>query len=170
MEEAGNSPESIKTISAIDLKLMGEIKQKTKALAKALQKSNLSKAEMKKIVKKTYNFCQVLPEDKLCTNYRDLKHFADLLSQNPKAKEKLKKAAVDLIASLEKAVVAEKHTPEENAGGLSIYLPENGMLESYDRRDPTMKALLNPKQIYEKTDWAKGNQWDEFLQGLKEEN
>ncbi|MCL5037877.1 MAG: clostripain-related cysteine peptidase [Chloroflexi bacterium] len=169
VDEAGKAKDAMKTISAIDLKQMNDIKDKTNTLAKELQKSSLSKTEIEKIIKNTYNYCQVLPNEKLCTDYRDLSHFAKQLIAAEGAGDGLKSAAKELVESIGSAVVAEAHVDGEvgAAGGLSIYLPGNGMLEKYDRQD-TGQSFINPRNIYMETDWAKDTQWDEWVQGLKE--
>lgn len=169
VDEAGKAQDAMKTISAIDLKQMNNVKDKTNALAKELQKSSLSKAEVENIIKNTYNYCQVLPDEKLCIDYRDLSHFAKQIIASEGAGDGLKSAAKELVESIGSAVVAEAHVDGEvgAAGGLSIYLPGNGMLEKYDRQD-TGQSFINPRQIYMETDWAKDTQWDEWVQGLKD--
>jgi hypothetical protein len=167
VEEAGKAPNAIKTMSIIDLKKMEAVKNNSDVLAKALLKSSMPKEELKKIVESTFNFCQVLPDDKLCTNYRDLFQFADGLAKAPGAEDQIKQAALELKQSIKEAVIAEIHTEEEHSTGLSIYLPSNGMLESYDRRDPGAKLPMNPKEIYNELEWAKDTSWDELVQSLK---
>ena len=166
-EEAAKDTEAMKTVSLVDLKQMDEVRKNTDRLAQSLLKSHISTGELKKLIHNTYNFCRVDPQDKLCTEYRDLYHFAEQLSVYPGSEPPVRKAAQEVMKSVKSAVVAQEHQGEGEINGLAVYLPEDGMLGFYDGRYTETKVTLDVPRAYHQTDWARDTQWDEWLNTLK---
>jgi len=165
-KEAEIDSKAMKTISLLDLKQMEQVKQTTDHLAQSLLKSHISSQELKKIISHTYNFCRVEPGDKLCNEYRDLYHFAELLSLNSGVEPEVKKAALEVMQSIKSAVIQEGHQGKGDINGLAIYLPKDGMLNYYDGRNTESKVAVNVPAVYRSTDWARETKWDEWLGSL----
>lgn len=165
MVEEGAKDSSMKTISAVDLSEMKALEQSVDGLAGVLMNSSVSKETLRKIITSTQAYCSVFPEDKLCTNYRDLYDFCQKLIQSPDIKDpKVMEAALKTADVLQKAVIAQKQPGEgiENSHGLSIYLPADGLLESYDEKSNRLSA--KPKEAYLDLSFSQKTRWDEFLQ------
>lgn len=165
MVEEGANDSSMKTISAVDLKEMKALEQSVDGLAGVLMNSSASKETLRKVITSTQAYCSVFPEDKLCTNYRDLYDFCQKLIQSPDIKDpKVMEAALATADVIQKAVIAQKQPGEgiENSHGLSIYLPADGILESYEEKSNRLSA--KPKEAYLDLSFSQKTRWDEFLQ------
>jgi hypothetical protein len=169
MVEEGAKDSSMKTISAFDLKETRTLEKALDGLAGALMDSQVSRETLRKVITSTQSYCSVFPEDKLCTNYRDLYDFCQRLIQSPDIKDsKVMEAALRTADVLQKAVLAQKTPGEgiENSQGLSIYLPADGIPASYDEKINRLSA--KPKEAYLGLSLSRNTRWDEFLQWVGE--
>ncbi|MBI2263870.1 MAG: hypothetical protein HYU64_01650 [Armatimonadetes bacterium] len=135
VKETAKDP-AIKTMSAVDLSRLKPLHRALDRLAEALMKSELPKETLVKIVQETHNYCTVIPDETLCTDYRDLYDFARKLLSSPEVSDPaVRRAAFAVTSAVRLAVVAEAHPNEEAEGshGLSIYLPTRGLLTNYDK-------------------------------------
>lgn len=165
MVEEGTKDSSMKTISAVDLSEMKALEQAVDGLAGVLMNSSVSKETLRKIIASTQAYCSVFPEDKLCTNYRDLYDFCQKLIQSPDIKDsKVMEAALKTADVLQKAVIAQKQPGEglENSHGLSIYLTADGIPASYEEKNNRLQT--KPKEAYLNLSLSQKTRWDEFLQ------
>jgi hypothetical protein len=174
VQSAAKDSDEIKTLSAIKLRNMEYVKVAMDALARALIATDVPKETARRIIEETHNYCTVLPDDKLCTNYRDVYDFAERLLKAPDMSDRdVKKAAVAVIDALSDAVVAETHKGEgkEGSHGLAAYLPSTGFLPEYEGFIPEDKGpkvkFPPPSQRYADLSFARSSMWDELIKSLK---
>ena len=138
VKAAANFTHSIKTLSAVDLEKANLLAEKTNALAQAILNNPNDFKTVKSIISNT---------EKFYGTFRDLGHFAKLLSQ-AQVSEEVKKAATDLVGALNEYVVKEFHSnAHPNATGVSVEMPTWG----------------SPSYSYQDTSFAKDTLWDEML-------
>ncbi|MFH0802482.1 MAG: clostripain-related cysteine peptidase [bacterium] len=151
------------TQSAIDLKKMDGVKASIDNLAKSLKESNVDKEVTREIISKTQRYCNAVYY-KPYVDYRDLQDFAEKITADTRVGDQaVKKAAQDVIASVQGAVIAEEHTGKlvKDSHGMSIYLPDNYGFDQAPKAFPP--ATYQKTHHYQDTPMAKDTQWDEFL-------
>lgn len=94
---------------------------------------------------------------------RDAYHFAEKLTQDAKMPQDVKDAARATMTAIEDSVIGDGHPGKyyKNAHGMSIFMPLN-----YGHHQPDYFPIpksFDPKLHYEKTDFAKDTNWNEFL-------
>jgi len=170
VEECGKESDACKAMSAVNLKIMKNLGKAIDRLAVSLMKSSISREKLRDIITSTQNYCNVIPDEKLCRDYRDLYNFCQRIIASPDIKDKdVMESALRTIDLIQKAVVAETHPGEgiADSHGLSIYLPTKGILDEYEGRDARIHA--NPKDAYKKLSLSRQTSWDEMLENIGEE-
>ncbi|MDQ7822346.1 MAG: clostripain-related cysteine peptidase [Candidatus Eremiobacteraeota bacterium] len=127
------------TMSTIDMSKMGDVAAKVDGFAKAIIASEGSAGELKSLAGRTQSFGE----------FKDVYDFCQKVagSQNLKD-ESLKTAAKDVMASLDKAILANQHSNAyPGAHGLQIELPSWGGLSGK----------------YQDLQFAKDTSWDEAM-------
>lgn len=152
------NPEDIPTFSAVDLEKMPSVTKAVTALGQAITQSPLTGQELRGVLQDTQAFWE----------YRDLKHLATNLGQQPDAN--LAQAAVDVQVALSEAIVAEQHAASHpNAGGLQIEVhPDSEEArqaryreEALDRNDP--RPWKTTEGSYAETSFARETGWTEAI-------
>jgi len=149
VEVHSSRQEDIPTLSAIDLTKIGDLKEATDNLAKAIQKTTDTEA-VKQAIKASEHYGSIWEP---YVDFHDLGHLSELIAKNT-TDENLKKAAEAVHSAVEKAVIAKEAEPTKypNSHGISIYAPtqvgSDGKL-GYD---------------YQKLAFAKDTQWDEAVE------
>ena len=147
-------------LSAIDLTKMDALGAATTKLTAALEKSTMDSAELKEIVGATKHFCEnsrVTPD----SHYRDLGHFCNLLLENESTDAKVKKAATQVLASIDSAVLAHHTEGEgmEDTTGMSVYMPKSPMPERFNRHRSWGKF----DDSYHEIDFDKATGWSSWI-------
>lgn len=97
---------AFKTISAIDLQKMENVKNNLKKLSKALVNTKTSLTVLKDLINNSQNFSRCC-ENVFYSFYKDLYDIAKRISNHPNIKdEKLQETADDLMKSIDDAVIA----------------------------------------------------------------
>ena len=146
-------PEAMKTVSVIDLEKVRSLVSSLDSLAEDLLKIPLE--DLKAMMRRTPHMCHYFPEDKLCTNYRDLRGFLEEVRDYAKSKNLVSTRikAEKALKALDKAVLFWANSGEEvykGNTGLSAYLPPDGMLTKY-YRTYEKKATLPLEIAYQGT-------------------
>jgi hypothetical protein len=132
-------PENLTTMSAIDLSKIEKLTREIDSLAKGILSTRESNENIINIIKKTTSW----------NGYKDLYHFADMLSSDEAIKdEALKREAGIVRDAVKDAVIAEQHVPDyPNAHGLNIELPRHAPISN----------------VYQELMFAKETKWDEAM-------
>jgi hypothetical protein len=140
------------TISAVDLNALSELNAGLNSLALALQGDNQRTVAQVRTYSQSYTsvFGTNVPP-----SYIDLGHFAQLLRQQ--SGDSAVSAAVDeMLATLDQAVIAEKHGPDKPAAsGVSIYFP-NSQVYGVPAAGPESYTVIAQR-------FTELSLWDDFL-------
>ena len=140
------------TLAAIDLAAMPELTDSVNDLAFTLQETDQS------VVARARTYAQSFTSvfgGNAPPSYIDLGHFAQLL-QRESGDRNVAQAADRVLASIDEAVVAEKHGPKKpGAAGISIYFP-NSQLYRLPAAGPESYTAIARR-------FAEESLWDDFL-------
>jgi hypothetical protein len=140
------------TISAVDLNAFSALMESTNNFSFMLQNEN------PQLIAEARNYTQSYTSifgKQVPPAYIDLGHFALLLANNTKT-TKVKQAAEQLVADLQKTVIAEKHgAGKKGSTGLAIYFP-NSTLYSSPITGPQSYTAIAER-------FANDSLWDDFL-------
>ena len=164
------------TQSAIDLSKMDAVKNAADGLAGKLldrvKEDPKALLDLRADIGKTQNFlrCDMFAEPYV--DHRDLGHFAKVIAGSDHYSPEIKKAAEELKAAVQGAVIAEEHASQSNAGhvmenstGLAAYIPKD-YGHDLPRPNPIDNVPSGGTHGYEETSFAKDTKWDEMLQAV----
>jgi clostripain len=153
------------TLAAIDLSQIPTVIDSLDNLVTPLSKINQKVVAGSRSHAKTYE--NVFGED-YPAPYIDLSNFAKLI-QKDSTSENVQKAAADLQIAIKKAVIGEKHGPnQKGSNGISIYFPNSKLYQAGGSDYKTYVATANR--------FAAESLWDDYLafhytgQEIKPEN
>jgi hypothetical protein len=140
------------TLSAVDLEAMPELVDSLNRLSFALQKAS------QPVVARARNYAQSFTSvfgRNVPPSYIDLGSFVQLLKRESSDPD-VAQAADRVLASLDKAVLAEKHGPKvPGASGVSIYFPNSQLYQSPITGPQSYTAVARR--------FADDSLWDDFL-------
>jgi hypothetical protein len=140
------------TLSAVDLEAMPELMDSLNELSFALQEAS------QPVVARARNYAQSFTSvfgRNVPPSYIDLGNFAQLLKRESSEAD-VARAADRVLASLNKAVVAEKHGPKvPGASGMSIYFPNSQLYRSPVTGPQSYTAVARR--------FSDESLWDDFL-------
>jgi hypothetical protein len=140
------------TISAVDLNALPALMESTNNFAFMLQN------EDPRLIAEARNYTQSYTSifgRQVPPAYIDLGHFTLLIANNTKT-PKVKQAAGQLVADLQKTVIAEKHgAGKKGSTGLAIYFPNSTLYSSPMTGPQSYTAIANR--------FANDSLWDDFL-------
>lgn len=157
------------TLSAVDLGKIDKVVNSSDELAKALMAGTVDPSLIRKDIEKSQNYCQGL-NYKLYNDYHDVGHFAEIIKDDPKIKdENVKKAAQNVLNSIDEAVIANEHSGEKykHSTGLSTYLPIN---YGFDPQPKTDSVNFSSTHNYEGIPYAKDTNWDEMIKYIAKDS
>jgi hypothetical protein len=140
------------TLSAIDLAAMPDLIASVNDLAYALQQDNQPSVAQSRAYAQSFTsvFGRNVP-----ASYIDLGSFAQLVKRQT-SKDDVSRAVDSVLASLERAVIAERHGPgKKGATGISIYFPNSQLYQS------PMTGPQSYTAVAER--FASVSLWDEYL-------
>ncbi len=107
--------DQIETLSATDLEKIGLVADSVKGLSQAVTATGTSAETLKKLASATQSF----------EGHKDLYDFCDRLVQSASVTDPaLKKAATEVMESMDKVILAEQHAPaHRGAHGLTLEIP-----------------------------------------------
>lgn len=172
VDVASRDTDSIKNMSSIKLDRITDVAMAADKLAETLldyiKQGPQNKDKITEAIKKTHNYCNLIPNETLCQDYRDLYDFSEtLIKSKDILNNQIAEKAQTVIEKIKSAVFAEEHVGEGmDAGshGLSIYIPYKGFIKTYLTETG---AIVNPHERYLQTDFAKNTLWDELIEELK---
>ena len=140
------------TISAVNLNTLADLNNSLNTLALAMQNENQRTVAQVRTYAQSYTnvFGNNVPP-----SYIDLGHFAQLLKQQSSNSAVI--AAVDeVLAAIDRAVIAEKHGPDKPAAsGVSIYFP-NSQIFAVPAAGPASYTVIAQR-------FSEVSLWDDFL-------
>lgn len=139
VEKSADTPNVIRTLSAVDLEKMEPLKDALVGLRGALLESGVTQPQLRDVLKQCERFF----------GYRDLGHWLKLLETDTQITAPAVKTAVQRVQEAYRdVIVAEQHSPEHpNATGLTIHLTK-----------PNDTATYMALDFQKATDWvAVGN-------------
>jgi hypothetical protein len=140
------------TLTAIDLSAMPELMDSVNELSFVLQ------GESQPIVARARTYAQSFTSifgNKVPPSYIDLGNFSQLLKRDS-ANPRVDQAADRVLASLDRAVIAERHGPNKpGASGVSIYFPNSQLYQSPVTGAQSYTAVARR--------FAETSLWDDFL-------
>jgi hypothetical protein len=140
------------TLSAIDLEALPGVLTDFNAFAYTLQ--NESQAQVARARSYAQSFTSIFGAN-IPASYIDLGNFVQLLGQETRSQDTAQ-AAQRLVASLDQAIIAEKHGPKKpGATGMAIYFPTS---EVYRTAEAGARSYT---QIADR--FSLENLWDDFL-------
>lgn len=153
-------PDVAMQLSAVDLSKVGALAKATAGLGKALEKSDISRSDLKRIVSDTKHFCEgtkSVPD----SQYRDLGHFCNNLVGSDDTDESVRKAAKAVLGALSKAVLAHENEGEdmEETTGLSAYIPTSAIPDRFNRKEAWGKF----NDSYHDTDFDQDTKWSGWV-------
>ena len=140
------------TLTAVDLAAMGELMNSLNDLAYTLQGQSQQGVARARSYAQSYTsiFGQEVPP-----SYIDLGNFVQLLKKEIGSGD-LAQAADGLLASLDRAVIAEKHGPKKpGSTGMSIYFPNSQLYQSPLTGPESYTAIASR--------FASESLWDDYL-------
>lgn len=161
------------TLSAIDLKKVGGVKDAysvlSQKLAGELKDNPEAKDAIRLAISETQNYAEDNGNNSFYNDYRDVGHFAAKLKEDQRLGEDVHKAADALLKATGEAVIDQSaHGAfKENSTGLTAYLPLDA---GYDLHS-TWKAprAMDPFHGYADTSVAQDSEMLEVLKGISEE-
>lgn len=161
------------TLSAIDLKKVGGVKDAYGALSEKLADVLKEKPEAKEALRQAISETQAYAENNETNgfygDYRDVGHFAKKLKEDARLGENVHKAADELLKATTEAVIDQSaHGAfRENSTGLTAYLPLDA---GYDLHN-SWKAPrgFDPLHGYNDTSVAQQSKMGEVLKSISEE-
>jgi len=151
-EQLAQQMEQDITLTAVDLAVLPELMDSVNELSFALQDANQRAVAQARAYAQSFTsvFGRNVPP-----SYIDLGNFVQLLSQesnNPN----ISQAAEQVMAALDKAVIAEKHGPRKpGATGISIYFPNSQLYQTPATGPQSYTAVARR--------FANASLWDDFL-------
>lgn len=140
------------TLSAVDLSAIPALMDSVNTLSHALQGTNQKQVAQARSYAQSYTsiFGPQVP-----ASYIDLGHFAQLLQQKG-ASGDLNNAINEVLANLERAVVANKYGPQRSGStGISIYFPISQLYGTGEAGPQSYTAISQR--------FATNSLWDDFL-------
>lgn len=161
------------TLSAIDLKKMGGVKDAygalSEKLATALKDQPNAKEALRQAIGETQAYAENNTTNSFYGDYRDVGHFAKKLKEDARLGEDVHKAADALLKATSEAVIdtANHGAFKANSTGLTAYLPLDA---GYDLHSSwkTPRAF-DPFHGYNDTSVAQDSKMLEVLKGVSEE-
>ncbi|MCD4783019.1 MAG: hypothetical protein K8T10_04215 [Candidatus Eremiobacteraeota bacterium] len=147
VKEARSDPKNLPTLSAVDMKKIDGVANATKELSDAIIATDTPNSVLKEIAKSSTAFAK---DGAYMSEYKDQHDFCRRILKSDKISDKkLKKAAGEVMNSIEYAVMEETHSEKyQHARGLSIHLPSYG---------------FRPWPHYRELDFPKDTGWDNAL-------
>lgn len=161
------------TLSAIDLKKVGGVKDAygalSEKLADALKENPDAKTALRQAIGETQSYAENNSTNGFYGDYRDVGHFAKKLKEDARLGGDVHKAADELLKATTEAVIDQSaHGAfRENSTGLTAYLPLDA---GYDLHS-SWKAPrgFDPLHGYNDTSVAQSSKMAEVLKGISEE-
>ncbi|MDQ7826618.1 MAG: clostripain-related cysteine peptidase [Candidatus Eremiobacteraeota bacterium] len=144
VKEAEGYPDTLPTLSAIELSKMSALARATDRFAEKLIATDTPPETIRSMISSTETF----------EGFKDQYDFAERIAGNPGVKdEALRQAAREMMNSVRDAVIAEQHAKERTgAHGLHIELPDG--------------SSAPPGDDYKELGLSKDTKWDEALMKL----
>lgn len=140
------------TLSAIDMAQYPELMDSVNYLSFSLQ--GIQQQEVARVRSYAQSFTSIFGQE-VPASYIDLGHFAALLKRG-NINAQVEQAANEVLAAIQKAVIAEKHGPKKpGSTGVSIYYPNSDLYRSPIAGPESYTAIANR--------FASESLWDDFL-------
>ncbi len=142
VKDAATTQEDIPTLSTVELARMEDVAQKMDLFSRAILDTRTPNADLRSLAAKTQSF----------SGFRDIHDFTRRIIEADTIKDDALKAACrDVIASLDKAILANQHSEiYPDAHGLQIELPTWG----------------GPSWDYDKLEFAQKTKWAEAVKKI----
>lgn len=151
-EEVARQLGQSSTLTAVDLGAIPALVSSVDSLAFSLQGQNQRAVAQARQYAQSYT--SIFGQD-VEPSYIDLGHFVQILQENG-ASGALGDAATQVMAALERAVVAEKHGPKKaGSNGVSVYFPNSQLYRSPAAGPESYTAIARR--------FAETSLWDDFL-------
>lgn len=140
------------TLAAIDLEAVPELMAALNQFAYSLQ--NTSQPQVARARAYAQSFTSIFGS-KVPPSYIDLGNFAALLSQETNDSD-VRNTAETLLASLDRAVIAEKHGPKRpGATGVAIYFPNSDLYRTAEAGARSYTAIADR--------FSRDSLWDDYM-------
>jgi hypothetical protein len=152
-------------LAAIDLQAVQPLAKSLQELGQAISESSISRKKLKELIENTQHF-NLISDQKPDSDYRDLKHFCQLLVEEG-GDERVSRAAKTVEKALQSAILENHCQGEEvtDAHGLSVYLPPHPIQDKPNQvKAPNGSQKVAQSQLrYRDLDFDQASGWSQWL-------